>query len=62
MQGNIDPAILFASAQVRRHHVNQVLAEGKKAAAHIVNLGHGVPPNADPAVLQEIVDQVHESR
>lgn len=43
VQGNIDPAILFASAQVRRDHVNQVLAEGKKAAAHIVNLGHGVP-------------------
>lgn len=62
VQGNIDPAILFAPAEVRRRHVAQVLAEGKQAAAHIVNLGHGVPPNADPAVLQEIVDQVHESR
>ncbi|WP_288291773.1 uroporphyrinogen decarboxylase [uncultured Varibaculum sp.] len=61
VQGNIDPAILFASSKVRRDHVDQVLTEGKKAAAHIVNLGHGVPPNADPAVLQEIVDQVHES-
>src|SRR4029453_5379212 len=28
-------------------------------AGHIFNLGHGVPPDADPAVLASIVELVH---
>jgi uroporphyrinogen decarboxylase len=59
LQGNIDPALLFAPADVLERHVADVLRRGDVAPAHIVNLGHGVPPDADPGVLTRIVDLVH---
>ena len=37
-----------------------VLAAGASAPGHVFNLGHGVPPDTDPAVLQRVVDLVHE--
>ncbi|WP_296665106.1 uroporphyrinogen decarboxylase [Demequina sp.] len=60
LQGNIDPARLAAPAEVLERHVLDVLARGSQAPGHVVNLGHGVPPETDPAALQRIVDLVHE--
>ncbi len=60
LQGNIDPARLGAPARVLEAHVVDVLARGAEAPGHVVNLGHGVPPETDPAALQRIVDLVHE--
>jgi uroporphyrinogen decarboxylase len=59
LQGNIDPALLFAPPEVLDRHVADVLRRGDAAPAHIVNLGHGVPPDADPGVLTRLVDLVH---
>ncbi|WP_062379822.1 uroporphyrinogen decarboxylase [Demequina pelophila] len=59
LQGNIDPARLAAPADVLARHVRDVLARGAAAPGHVVNLGHGVPPDTDPAALQRIVDVVH---
>lgn len=59
LQGNIDPALLTAPWSVLEAHVRDVLAQGREAKAHIVNLGHGVPPETDPDVLGRIVDLVH---
>lgn len=59
LQGNIDPALLFAPPEVLDRHVADVLHRGDAAPAHIVNLGHGVPPETDPAVLTRLVDLVH---
>lgn len=59
LQGNIDPAFLQAPQAVLDTHVDDVLARGKNAPAHIVNLGHGVPPETDPARLTGIVERVH---
>ncbi len=59
LQGNIDPALLQAPWPVLEAHVRDVLAEGRAARAHVVNLGHGVPPETDPAVLTRIVELVH---
>ena len=39
----------------------EVQASGAQAPGHVFNLGHGVPPGADPAVLGRIVDLVHEA-
>ena len=33
----------------------------RSAPAHVVNLGHGVPPETDPEVLTRIVSLVHEA-
>jgi uroporphyrinogen decarboxylase len=60
LQGNLDPALLFAPRDVVRHKVIQTLEAGRAAPGHVFNLGHGVPPGADPDVLKEIVDTVHE--
>jgi len=59
LQGNIDPAVLGAGWERIEAHVRDVVARGSLAAAHIVNLGHGVPPSADPATLTRIVELVH---
>jgi uroporphyrinogen decarboxylase len=37
-----------------------VVAEGKTAGGHIVNLGHGVLPETDPTVLTRVTELVHE--
>ncbi len=58
LQGNLDPAVLGAPWPVVEAEVRRVLAEGRAAYGHVFNLGHGVPPDADPAVLARIVDLV----
>jgi len=59
LQGNLDPAVLFAPADVVTARVAATLEAGRAAPGHVFNLGHGVPPDADPAVLARVVDQVH---
>jgi uroporphyrinogen decarboxylase len=59
VQGNLDPAVLFAPTEVRRAKANEVLNDGRLVPGHVFNLGHGVPPSADPDTLAELVDFVH---
>ncbi|WP_277675528.1 uroporphyrinogen decarboxylase [Saccharopolyspora rectivirgula] len=61
VQGNLDPAALFAGWPVVEREVKRILAEGKQAGGHIFNLGHGVLPATDPDVLTRIVELVHNS-
>src|SRR4051812_38480698 len=59
LQGNLDPAALFAPRTVLRERVERALAEGRAAHGHVFNLGHGVPPDADPDQLAYVVELVH---
>ncbi len=59
VQGNIDPALLAAPWPVLEAHVRDVVDRGRAAPGHVVNLGHGVPPDTDPDVLTRIVRLVH---
>jgi uroporphyrinogen decarboxylase len=59
VQGNLDPALLLAPWPVIERAVLRIVAEGRSAAGHIFNLGHGVLPETDPAVLTRVVDLVH---
>jgi uroporphyrinogen decarboxylase len=59
LQGNLDPAVLFAGDDVVEQEVTRVLTEGKAAHGHIFNLGHGVLPETDPDVLTRVVELVH---
>jgi len=61
VQGNIDPALLAAPWPVLERHLEQVVAAGRAAPAHVLNLGHGVPPETDPGVLTRIVEWAHRS-
>jgi uroporphyrinogen decarboxylase len=59
VQGNLDPALLGAGWDVVERETRRVVAQGRAAAGHIFNLGHGVPPDTDPDVLTRIVELVH---
>jgi uroporphyrinogen decarboxylase len=59
VQGNIDPALLFAGRDALHAHAADVIRRGAAAPGHVVNLGHGVPPDTDPDVLTELVEFVH---
>lgn len=60
VQGNIDPALLFAPWDALERETRRILDEGRSAKGHIVNLGHGVLPETDPDVLTRLVGLVHE--
>ncbi|MBP2330866.1 uroporphyrinogen decarboxylase [Kibdelosporangium banguiense] len=62
VQGNLDPAVLFAGWDVVEREVRRIVAEGKAAAGHVFNLGHGVLPETDPAVLTRVAELVHSIR
>jgi uroporphyrinogen decarboxylase len=59
VQGNLDPAVLFAPADVIEAEVRRILAEGRAAHGHVFNLGHGVLPETDPDALTRVVELVH---
>jgi uroporphyrinogen decarboxylase len=60
LQGNIDPELLAGDWDLLAANVRDVLRRGLAAPAHVVNLGHGVPPDTDPDVLTRMVALVHE--
>jgi uroporphyrinogen decarboxylase len=62
VQGNLDPAVLFAPWPAIDLEVRRILAEGLAAApaGHVFNLGHGVLPDTEPDVLTRLVARVHE--
>ena len=59
VQGNLDPALVLAGADVALDGTRLVLADNGGHPGHIFNLGHGVLPASDPGVLKAIVDFVH---
>ena len=59
VQGNLDPALLLADFDAVEREVRRIVAEGRAAGGHIFNLGHGVLPDTDPAVLTRVVELVH---
>jgi len=61
VQGNLDPALLFAPWPAIEEQVRRILAEGRAAAGHVFNLGHGVLPDTDPDVLARVVELVREA-
>jgi uroporphyrinogen decarboxylase len=60
VQGNLDPATVFAPWSAVADRARVVLEQGKSAAGHIFNLGHGVLPATNPDVLTRLVELVHE--
>ena len=58
VQGNLDPATCLASTAALDARAQEVLRRGG-GTGHVFNLGHGVLPQTDPAVLSHLVDLVH---
>jgi len=60
VQGNLDPAALFAPpAQIRRQ-AKSILDKAGGRPGHIFNLGHGILPNTPVGHVKALVDAVHE--
>jgi uroporphyrinogen decarboxylase len=59
LQGNLDPAVLFAPWPVIEQRATEILDRGRTAEGHIFNLGHGVMPDTNPDVLARLTDLVH---
>ena len=59
LQGNLDPAVLYASEEKIEAEVKRILDEFGPGPGHIFNLGHGIYPDTDPARVAYLVDAVH---
>lgn len=59
IQGNLDPALCLAGWDVAAEATREVLARAGRAPGHIFNLGHGVLPETDPGILEQVVELVH---
>jgi uroporphyrinogen decarboxylase len=62
LQGNLDPATLYASPEAIRAEVKRTLDSYGPGPGHIFNLGHGMSPDMDPEHVRVLVDAVHEYR
>ena len=60
LQGNLDPAVLYASPDVIREKAGDVLAAFGKGSGHVFNLGHGITPDVDPEHAGALINAVHE--
>ena len=60
LQGNLDPAVLYAQPTQIRDRVAQVLASYGAGHGHVFNLGHGIHPDVPPESALAMVEAVHE--
>lgn len=60
VQGNVDPAVLFGTADAIRRKVAESVRAAAGARGFIANLGHGVLPFHTPEQVGAYLDAVHE--
>lgn len=60
LQGNMDPAMLYASPARIEAEVGSILASYGNGPGHVFNLGHGITPEVDPANAGAFIDAVHQ--
>ena len=59
VQGNLDPAILFAPIPEIRRQARRVLDDAAGRPGHIFNLGHGIMPHTPVDHVLALIDFVH---
>ena len=62
VQGNLDPAALFAPLPELRAKVHELLKRTGTRPGHIVNLGHGILPETPVENVKAVVQMVREFR
>jgi uroporphyrinogen decarboxylase len=60
LQGNMDPAVLFANPETIRHEVMNILQSYGYGSGHVFNLGHGISKFTTPENVKIFVDAIHE--
>ena len=66
LQGNLDPAVLYASPATIAQEVKRVLhsfarGNGGSLDGHVFNLGHGMAPDMNPDHVAALVEAVQQS-
>ncbi len=59
LQGNLDPAVCLGEWDIVEQRALDVIRRAGPGPRHIFNLGHGVLPETDPAVLTRLTELVH---
>ena len=60
VQGNLDPAVLFAPLPEIKTRVHDILHRAAGRPGHIFNLGHGILQHTPVSNVKAVVDMVHE--
>lgn len=60
LQGNMDPAVLYAEPETIRAEVARILAQFGPGNGHVFNLGHGIHQHVNPDHAKVFIDAVHE--
>jgi len=60
VQGNLDPALLFAPRPEIKKRVEDILRRAESRPGHIFNLGHGILQHTPVENVEAVVDMVHE--
>lgn len=60
VQGNLDPAVLFAPLPELKNQVRDVLDRAQGRVGHIFNLGHGILTDTPVENVRAVVEMVHE--
>jgi uroporphyrinogen decarboxylase len=61
VQGNLDPAVLLGPWERIEAATRVILDRAGGRPGHVFNLGHGVPPDTDPAVLRRLTELVQDA-
>jgi len=61
LQGNLDPVVLFAAAEIVQRETKKILASFGHGNGHVFNLGHGISQFTPPEAVKILVDCVHQS-
>jgi uroporphyrinogen decarboxylase len=60
VQGNLDPALLFAEWKELRGRAAEILERAAGRPGHIFNLGHGILPETPPDQVKDLARFVQE--
>jgi uroporphyrinogen decarboxylase len=60
VQGNLDPAVLFAPLPELRMRIHELLKRTGSRPGHIFNLGHGILPETPVENVKACVEIVRE--
>jgi uroporphyrinogen decarboxylase len=61
VQGNLDPAVLLGPWERIEAATRDILDRAGGRPGHVFNLGHGVMPDTDPAVLRRLTEFVQDA-
>lgn len=60
VQGNLEPAVLFAGIDTIRQRAVRIIDQAGGRAGHIFNLGHGVLPETPEGNVADLIKIVHD--